>query len=158
MPSFSARSIARLQGVHKKLVELALTVVKHFDCTIQEGGGARTLEEQRAKVLAGLSQTLDSKHVVTPERPKAEAMDLAPYPVWWPKWPKLPSGMTAEMRSELDTYVDEVARWHYFGGYVLGTADQLGITLRWGGDWSGTRDPKDNKFDDWGHFELADPL
>ena len=45
-------------------------------------------------------------------------------------------------------------RWHYFGGFVLGTARQFGIDVIWGGDWDNDTKTKDNTFDDLMHFEL----
>ena len=42
----------------------------------------------------------------------------------------------------------------YFAGFVKGIALMLGIPIRWGGDWNGNNDLKDNNFDDLPHFEL----
>ena len=41
-----------------------------------------------------------------------------------------------------------------FAGFVLGVANQMGINLRWGGDWDQDFEVQDNKFDDFPHFEL----
>ena len=41
-----------------------------------------------------------------------------------------------------------------FAGVVLSTASQLGIKIRWGGDWDGDFDLKDQSFIDLPHFEL----
>lgn len=49
-------------------------------------------------------------------------------------------------------------RMHLFAGYVLAVADQMGIKLRWGGDWDGDTEVKDNSFDDLVHFELIDAV
>ena len=43
----------------------------------------------------------------------------------------------------------------FFGGLVTGLAKQKGIPLRWGGDWDGDNNFKDNRFDDLVHFELS---
>lgn len=43
----------------------------------------------------------------------------------------------------------------YFGGYVMRVADEQGIRIRWGGDWNGNRNPKDDGWD-MVHFELMD--
>jgi peptidoglycan L-alanyl-D-glutamate endopeptidase CwlK len=37
---------------------------------------------------------------------------------------------------------------------MLGIASGLGIKLRWGGNWNGDFNLKDNKFQDIGHFEV----
>ena len=48
------------------------------------------------------------------------------------------------------------------GGFILGVASQMGVNVRWGGDWSasslykGKRTTKDNSFDDLVHFELKE--
>jgi len=61
------------------------------------------------------------------------AVDVAPYPIDW----------------------DDLPRFRRFAYYVIGMADGLGVTLRWGGDWDS--DPKTkNNFDDLVHFELID--
>ena len=43
---------------------------------------------------------------------------------------------------------DDRDRFHYFGGYVLGVAKQMGLNIRWGGDWNQDTQSKDIKFDD----------
>ena len=47
-------------------------------------------------------------------------------------------------------------RFHYFSGYVLGIASQMGLNIRWGGDWDQDTQTKDNKFDDLVHFEIKE--
>jgi peptidoglycan L-alanyl-D-glutamate endopeptidase CwlK len=46
-------------------------------------------------------------------------------------------------------------RLAYFGGYVMRVAEELGLKVRWGGDWNSNRDPKDDGWD-MVHFELVD--
>ena len=43
-----------------------------------------------------------------------------------------------------------------FAGYVQGVAEQLGIKIRWGGDWDSDFDFKDQTFNDLVHFELRE--
>lgn len=103
-------------------------VIRHFDCRVLEGH--RGEAAQHADFVAGRSK-LDwpnGKHNSLPSR----AVDVAPYPVNW----------------------EDTARFHYFAGFVLGIATILGVPLRWGGDWNGDNQVKDNKFDDLVHFEL----
>jgi hypothetical protein len=59
----------------------------------------------------------------------------------------------AEIMSLVEGYVREVARWYYFGGYVLGVASETGDDIRWGGDWDGDRSLEDQTFHDLPHFE-----
>jgi peptidoglycan L-alanyl-D-glutamate endopeptidase CwlK len=84
------------------------------------------LEEQQELLNEGATKTLDSAHLT------GRAVDVYPYPVDF----------------------EDRDRWHYFGGYVLGTARQFGIDVIWGGDWDNDTKTKDNTFDDLMHFEL----
>ena len=124
MPKFSKRSLRRLNTCNPKLQYLFKEVVKHFDCSIIEG--KRSLEEQKELLNEGATKTLDSAHLT------GRAVDVYPYPVDF----------------------EDRDRWHYFGGYVLGTARQFGIDVIWGGDWDNDTKTKDNTFDDLCHFEL----
>ena len=132
MPKFGKRSKERLKGVDAKLVNVLNEVVKHFDITVIEG--LRSQERQNELVAKGLSKTKFGKHV------QGKAVDISPYPIDW----------------------DARDDFHYLGGFVLGVASQMGVNLRWGGDWNasslykGKRTTKDNKFDDLVHFELLE--
>jgi peptidoglycan L-alanyl-D-glutamate endopeptidase CwlK len=73
----------------------------------------------------------DSKHNKTP----AEAVDLQPFP-----YPEVEQ----ELREQLS----------YIAGRAIQYANQLHITLRWGGDWNRNGSIVDNTFDDLFHFEV----
>jgi peptidoglycan L-alanyl-D-glutamate endopeptidase CwlK len=128
MPRFGKRSIGRLQTCDQKLQELFYEVVKHFDCSVIEGH--RGEERQNKAYAEGKSKLKypNGKHNQTP----SIAVDVAPYPIDW---------------SDRD-------RFHYFGGFVLGVAKEMGMNIRWGGDWNQDTQTKDNKFDDLVHFEI----
>ena len=126
MPKFGKRSKGRMKGVDAKLQNIFNEVVKEFDCTVIEG--MRSQERQNKLVEQGKSKTKFGKHV------QGKAMDVAPYPIDW---------------ADRD-------RFHYFGGYVKGIANRLHTPIRWGGDWDGDFETKDNKFDDLVHFELLE--
>ena len=128
MPRFGKRSISRLKTCDQKLQELFYEVVKHFVCSIFEGHRG---EERQNKAFAdGKSKVKypNGKHNQNP----SIAVDVAPYPIDW---------------SDRD-------RFHYFGGFVLGVAKEMGMNIRWGGDWNQATHTKDNKFDDLVHFEI----
>ena len=128
MPRFGKRSISRLKTCDQKLQELFYEVVKHFDCSIIEGHRG---EERQNKAFAdGKSKVKypNGKHNQNP----SIAVDVAPYPIDW---------------SDRD-------RFHYFGGFVVGVAKEMGMNIRWGGDWNQDTHTKDNKFDDLVHFEI----
>jgi len=132
MPRFGKRSKERLRGVDAKLVNVLNEVVKYFDITIIEG--LRSQKRQDELVAQGKSKTKFGKHVL------GKAVDMAPYPIDW------------QARDD----------FHLLGGFVLGIASQMGVNVRWGGDWSasslykGKRTTKDNSFDDLVHFELKE--
>lgn len=130
MPRFGKRSIGRLQTCDQKLQELFYEVVKHFDCSIIEGH--RGEERQNKAYADGKSKVKypNGKHNQNP----SVAVDVAPYPIDW---------------SDRD-------RFHYFGGFVLGVAKEMGMNIRWGGDWNQDTETKDNKFDDLVHFEIKE--
>jgi|TARA_R110000824_G_scaffold370622_2_gene560250 peptidoglycan LD-endopeptidase CwlK len=132
MPRFGKRSKKRLEGVHPDLRKVLDEVVKYYDITIIEG--KRSQERQNQLVSEGKSKTKFGKHVW------GKAVDISSYPIDW------------EARDD----------FHMLGGFVLGIACQMGINIRWGGDWSssslykGQRTTKDNGFDDLVHFELKE--
>ena len=64
----------------------------------------------------------------------SRAIDVTPYPVDW----------------------EDRERQTLFAGFVIGMARQMGIKLRWGGDWDMDFQVMDNRFDDFPHFEVRD--
>lgn len=124
MPKFGKKSLKMLKGVDTKLVNVLNQAIKHFDFTVIEG--VRSLETQKGYVAKGASKTLKSKHI------DGKAVDIAPYPVDY----------------------DDVERFVYLGGFILGIASQLGVEIRWGLDWDRDTYTKDTGFRDAGHFEL----
>ena len=107
-------------------------VIPHIDFSIIDGQRSET--EQTAAFLSGASQVPwpQSTHNTDP----SEGIDVAPYPIAW----------------------DDRERFTLLAGMIIMAAYDLGIVLRWGGDWDRDTEVKDNKFDDLGHFELALPL
>lgn len=139
MPAFGPASLAKLSTCDPQLVRLFTEVVKTYDCEVMQG--ARLVAEEQADIDRGVSRLTnpwDSAHVIDPSDPTkrqlSHAADVAPYPVDW----------TATFR------------FCHFAGYVLRTAEQLGIRIRWGGAWSGPYqvNPRGG-FNDLDHFELA---
>lgn len=130
MPSFSARSRERLETCDERLVAVFDEVVKHFDCTILEGW--RSEEDQNEAFRTGRSKLKypDGKHNKQP----SFAVDVAPYPVDW----------------------ENLDRFRYFAGFVMGIASQMGTRLRWGGDWDGDTELRDQRFVDLPHFEVLE--
>ena len=128
MPKFGRTSRKRLITCKEDLQTLFNEVVKHFDCSVLVGYRGRN--EQDTAYESGHSKVKwpNGKHNSNPSL----AVDVAPYPIDW----------------------DDRERFIYFGGFVKGCAYQLGLPLRWGGDWDNDTQLSDNEFDDLVHFEL----
>lgn len=148
MPVFSERSRQMLVTCHPDLRLVFEEVLRHWDCTVLEG--QRSRQQQAENVRRGVSQTMESRHLVEySERPElgVDAVDAAPAPLRWPQRPKDHSP------AERTRWMKDMARFYFFGGFVLGVASQLGVALRYGGDWDGDREIHEQRFDDLVHFE-----
>lgn len=130
MPSFSARSLGRLDSCDSRLQNVLRAVIRHVDCTILEG--ERSLERQSFLFEAGKSKLRAGQSMHN--RSPSLAFDALPYPIDW----------------------SDRERMTLFAGYVLGIARAMGVELRWGGDWDRDWKVRDNVFDDLAHFELVD--
>lgn len=128
MPKYSTKSKGRLSSCHPDLQKIFNEVIKYVDCSILEGH--RNEKTQNKYYDQGRTKVRfpDGRHNTKPSR----AVDVTPYPVDW----------------------DDRERQTLFAGFVLGLARQMGITLRWGGDWDRDFEVQDNRFDDFPHFEL----
>ena len=128
MPSFSKKSMDILKTCDLELQELFIEVVRHFDCSVL--CGHRTEEEQNEAFRNNRSTKRwpESKHNLKPSM----AVDVVPYPIDW----------------------ENLNRFYYFGGFVKGIAQDMGIKIRWGGDWDGDTLTDDQKFMDLPHYEL----
>ena len=130
MPSFSKISRERLATCDKRLQDLFNEVIKHYDCSII--CGHRGQEDQDRAFNEGKSKIRwpNGKHNSNPSK----AVDVAPYPIDW----------------------NDTKRFYHFAGFVKGLATSMGIKIRWGGDWDGDNDFKDNSFNDTPHFEIME--
>ena len=130
MPKFGKKSLEKLSTCDKKLQLVLNEVIKTIDCSVLEGHRG----EQRQNKLYDEGKTKlkfpNGRHNASPSR----AVDVVPYPIDW----------------------EDRERFHLFAGFVLGIAKQLGVNLRWGGDWNINWFVDDNNFDDFPHFELVD--
>ena len=105
----SKRSIARLDGVDPRLVQVVRYAigVSRIDFAVTEG--LRTVERQRELVSSGASQTMDSRHIT------GHAVDLVAY-------------LGDRISWELNLY-DDIADAMKEG------ATAVGVPLRWGAAW-----------------------
>ena len=130
MPQFSEASFERLKTCHPDLQKVFLKVIEHYDCTVT--CGHRPKDEQDEAVRTGKSKLAwpYSKHNSLPSK----AVDCVPFPVDW----------------------SDTSRFYHFAGFVLAVAQGLGVKIRWGGDWDGNLNFRDEKFKDLPHFELVE--
>ena len=133
MPKFGKTSLEQRKTLCKELQQVFDEVIKTFDFTITEG--FRDKAAQDIAYAKGLSKVRwpNGKHNKKP----SDAADIYPWPIDW-------------TNKEANTQ-----RSVYLAGYVMCTAERLGIQLRWGGDWNGDKDTRDEKFRDLGHFEVV---
>jgi peptidoglycan L-alanyl-D-glutamate endopeptidase CwlK len=140
---YSQNSLNKLNTCHTDLQEIFHTVNNDgFSHTII--CGHRNEKDQNAVFATGASTKKwpDGEHNSIPSM----AVDAVPDPI---EFPALDRG-------------DRLAiiKMGVFAGYVLARARDLfnrgKIThrLKWGGDWDGDWDVRDQKFNDWVHFEL----
>ncbi len=107
-------SLKHLEGVHPNLVAVVHGAIK---ITTQDFGvheGLRSIETQKKYVDAGVSWTMDSKHLIQPDG-LGHAVDLVPY-------------------------IDGEYKWEWppiykIASAVQATATSLNVRLRFGGVW-----------------------
>lgn len=130
MPSFSKQSKDHLAQCHPDLQLLFNDVIEHFDCSVICGHRGEAEQEKAFSEGKSKARFGQSKHNQYP----SIAVDVVPYPVNW----------------------EDRERFALFAGFVLGRAIDLGINVRWGGDWDRDTQIADEIFLDMPHFELMD--
>lgn len=110
------------------LILLGHEIIKHIDIKVISGHRGR--EEQNTAFAKKMStvQYPFSKHNKMPSL----AFDIVPYP---------------ELYSSTD-------KFYFLAGVVYMCAKKLEIRIRWGGDWNGNLDLKDQNFFDLAHWEV----
>lgn len=110
----SQRSLARLTGVHPRMVALVKEAITLSPVDFMVTEGLRTPERQAALVRAGASRTRNSRHLT------GHAIDVAALVEgqvrWdWPLYPRIAAAFKA-------------------------AAARHGTAIVWGGDWTSLRD------------------
>ena len=146
MPSFSERSMARLDTCHPDIRLIMLELVKTYDCSILEG--LRTTEKQQEYFIAGKSK-LDGIYKKSKHQDDgtglSRAIDVMPYK----------KGTNAFSGEEKD-----FRRFYFMAGMIRAISAKLleegKIThkVRFGLDWDSDDVFDDQNFDDMPHFEL----
>ena len=112
------RSLQNLSGVHPDLVAVVKRAIQitEQDFTVIEG--VRNIDRQRQLYRTGKSKTLNSRHLT------GHAVDMVPWPVDW----------------------NDLEGFEVMSEAMKSAAEELNITIVWGGDWK--------SFYDGPHFEL----
>ena len=133
MPAFSQRSKARLETCHPDLQRLMNKVVERYDISIICGHRGREEQEEAFRTGKSKARFGQSKHNSYPSK----AVDVVPWPFKADDW-------------------NDSNYFSHMAGYIRAVADELGIRIRWGGDWNNNRRTSDESFLDMPHFELVD--
>lgn len=140
-------STRQLETCTEDIKDVMYDAAEEMNFTVLDG--KRSVKKQQAVVNAGFSKTLNSNHVYPLGKP-SRAIDIAPYPI---RWPKKPRGIKKLLWKLVQKYVKDIARFYFLAGYIKRTCEYNGVVLRWGGDRDGDMDFSDQSWDDLPHYE-----
>lgn len=130
MPSFGSSSREKLETCHDSLVAVCELVIETYDFTVLEGHRSGKRQNELFRQGKSKLKAGQSKHNNLPSL----AVDITPYPIDW----------------------ENVKRFYLLSGMMFQAAADLGVRIRWGGDWDGDWVHTDQSFHDLPHFELRD--
>lgn len=130
MPSFSFKSLAKLDTCHPDLQQLFHEVIKTHDCTILCGHRGQQEQEEAFRNAKSKARWGESKHNYQPSC----AVDVMPYPINWADTP----GIRALAEA------------------VKLSAHNLNIKIRWGGDFAGFFDGPHYELIDCHHSKIPE--
>lgn len=143
MNKWGKKSLAVRATLDPRLVRVVDAVLKITDCSLVEGYRDKAAQDEAYRKGMSKLRWPESAHNLMP----SQAVDIWPHP--FPGWPD--DGRVSE-----ETRRRRWEHWALFAGVVLGVAGTLDVKIRWGGDWNGNFDPKDENWRDLPHFELAE--
>jgi len=111
----SQRSMDRLEGVHPHMTAVVERAIQLTGVDFGVTQGVRTLDEQKANVAAGRSQTMASKHLLQDDG-FSHAVDVVAY-------------VGPDVSWELNVYDDICDAFKE-------AAKELGCSIKWGAAWS----------------------
>jgi len=111
----SQRSLDRLDGVHPDMAAVVERAIQLTDVDFGVTQGVRTLDEQKANVAAGRSQTMRSKHLLQDDG-FSHAVDVVAY-------------VGSDVSWELNLY-DNIC------DAFKKAAEEVGCSIKWGAAWS----------------------
>lgn len=111
----SQRSMDRLEGVHPDMTAVVERAIQLTGIDFGVTQGVRTLDEQKANVAAGRSQTMASKHLLQDDG-FSHAVDVVAY-------------VGSDVSWELNVYDDICDAFKE-------AAKEVGCSIKWGAAWS----------------------
>jgi len=111
----SQRSVDRLEGVHPDMTAVVERAIQLSKVDFGVTQGVRTLDEQKANVAAGRSQTMSSKHLLQ-QTGFSHAVDVVAY-------------VGSDVSWELNLYDDICDAFKE-------AAKEVGCSIKWGAAWS----------------------
>ena len=111
----SQRSMDRLEGVHPDMTAVVERAIQLTGIDFGVTQGVRTLDEQKANVAAGRSQTMASKHLLQDDG-FSHAVDVVAY-------------VGPDISWELNVYDDICDAFKE-------AAKEVGCSIKWGAAWS----------------------
>lgn len=110
----SQRSLDRLAGVNEDLVKVVKLAITRSPLDFSVTEGLRTVERQKELVAQKKSQTMKSRHIV------GEAVDICVLIDGKANW--------------------DLANYRKVADVFKACAEELGVTITWGGDWYTLKD------------------
>lgn len=133
------RSRQKLEGVHPKLVAVVERAIELTTQDFMVLEGVRTLARQQqlydqGRKTAGpiVTWTMNSRHLPGKDG-LGRAVDLVPFPVDW----------------------NSTAKFDAIANAMFAAAKELGVKLRYGGDWDGDGKRRERGETDSPHFEIT---
>ncbi len=130
MPIFGKASTRKLETCHKDLIAICDLVIETYDFSVLEGHRSNGRQDELFRQGKSKLKAGQSKHNQSPSL----AVDIVPYPISW----------------------ENTERFYLLAGFMFQAAADLGIRIRWGGDWDSDWVHSDQSFMDLPHFELRD--
>lgn len=154
MPDFGMKSSEVLNTLHPVLQILCNRVVEHYDITLLTGH--RNKEDQNKAFHNGVSSKMwpESRHNTLPSM----AVDPSPWPIpegWGDLDSKTPFARDLDWKERVKFY-EMVAVFRFAWSQLCAERPEIAdnYTLRFGADWDGDGDYRDQKFDDLVHIEI----
>ena len=122
----SQKSEQMMLGVHPDLVRVVHRAIELTTVDFKVVEGVRSIARQKELVAKKVSKTMNSRHL------SGHAVDLVPLPGDWSN--KQAFSIVADA--------------------MFQAAKQIGVKIRWGGDWNENNRSDDERFYDGPHFEL----